>query len=263
MTTRAVAPEPTFSHPPIVEVVCGVVFDATPLNVLHWGVYWDSRREAFPKTTLQPAIIEGVGFSLGAPPMRAWLESSDSSIVLQLQHDRFYFNWRAVGDAPDRSAYPRFRDRPERSGLRTRAVKEYRELQAFCAKRFDVPLNVRRVELSKIDVLVRGKDWSDMADLIDVVPITGTFEKIHRSDEREVSLRFVEHIDGQTVIVHISTVGSPTSGIRIESRALAPVDGDGALENAFDEANRVLNKIFFTLVPASAHHRFQREVAGA
>jgi uncharacterized protein (TIGR04255 family) len=262
LTTPEADEQPSFSHPPIVEVVCGFVFDATPLNVLHWGVYWDARRGDFPKTTLQPAIIEGVGFSLGAPPMRAWLESPDSAIVLQLQHDRFYFNWRAVGESPDRSAYPRFRDRPGRPGLRTRAVEEYRELQKFTAKRFDVPLNVRRIELSKIDVLVRGTDWNDMVDLISVVPITGTFEKIHRSDEREVSLRFVEHIDGQTVVVHLSTVGAPTTGVRIESRAIAPVENDASLERAFEHANEALNEIFFTLVP-SAHHRFQGEVSGA
>lgn len=261
---------PTLLKPPIGEVACGVVFDPTAIGVLEWGIYWDTRKKDFPRTSLHPVITEGLTFSLGAVgPMRVWLESEDSSRLIQLQHDRFFFNWRTVSGKTDRSSYPHFRDRPPRPGICSQAIAEFETLRGFCADRFGESLKLRKIELVKIDVLTRGVDWEDMTDLVKLMPITGTFAAIHRSNEREVALRFVENILGQTVVVQINTVGaasgfqlsvgtegSQTSAVRIESRAIAPFVEGSDLRSVFAETNAALNKIFFTLIPKTELHRF-------
>ncbi|MEZ4442922.1 MAG: hypothetical protein R3B72_27755 [Polyangiaceae bacterium] len=76
--------------------MCGVHFDALELDGMVLGVYWDRRRDEFPTRHLQPAFSEGPGFVLGSPPLRAVLVGSDKVHVLQLQHDRFFMNWRAI-----------------------------------------------------------------------------------------------------------------------------------------------------------------------
>ncbi|MFO0640993.1 MAG: hypothetical protein U0183_17355 [Polyangiaceae bacterium] len=253
---------PTLTHPPIIEVVCGFVYDATPLNVLHWGVYWDARKVDFPETALHPAIIEGLSFPLTHPPMRAWLQARSGDRLLQLQHDRFFYNWRATGQ--DRSDYPRFRDRPGKPGLQSDAIAEFRKFEHFCASRFDTELKLQRIELTKIDVLVRDGDWANMSELAEILPATAAFKSIQRSDEREVSLRFVEHVNGHAVVVDVNTMRSPpTSAIateaRLECRAIVPATPGVEVESMFAEANLVLNTVFFDLMSPTQVHRFSGE----
>jgi uncharacterized protein (TIGR04255 family) len=243
---------PTLERPPVVEVVCGVVFEPLPLDGIVLGVYWDERQLDFPERHLQPAFADGPEFILGNPPLRAVMTSSDTVRVLQIQHDRFYMNWRAVGEA-----YPRF---STPAGLLKQALTEFGRLGAFCEKRRLPQPKPLRIELTKIDLIERQKHWEGVDDLARVVPITGTFRHADHAKGREFGLRFVEHDDGGHLIVAVNSVvdqpGGEVRAARIETRAIRQLAAGSDLETTFTQANAVVNRAFFKLMAPEELRRF-------
>ncbi|ARL86694.1 hypothetical protein BOC57_11285 [Burkholderia pseudomallei] len=109
-----------FDRPPVYEVACGVTFSGTsPVTTAHVGAYWQQVREAFPIVEDAAPIqnvIEHTGsgggtvpffeFFSSLPPLRrAWLFSQDRRNLIQLQQDRFLFNWKRSSDG---DAYPSY-----------------------------------------------------------------------------------------------------------------------------------------------------------
>jgi hypothetical protein len=246
---------PVLCKPPIVEVVCGVHFDALELDGMVLGVYWDGRKDEFPTGQLQPAFSEGSGFVLGSPPLRAVLVGSDKVHVLQLQHDRFFMNWRAMG-----AAYPRFSNGEGGPGLMTKALNEFKHFSDFCEQRFGRRPTPTRIELAKIDKLIRGKHWRDLDDLTAVLSLAGTFGDPGHHGTREFALRFVEHVQRTDLIVAVNSItekpGEPLNAVRIETRAVTPVT-DGDLQPAFRLGNATVNSAFFKLISDTT--RFEPE----
>ncbi|RQR29099.1 TIGR04255 family protein [Burkholderia sp. Bp9143] len=118
---EAVSPSPEgsvrapvkFVRPPVFEVACGIHFSSErPLVTAHIGAYWERVRDAYPKAEdaapLQSVVEQpGLGamsvfeFSNLPPLRRAWLFSADRRNLIQLQQDRFIFNWKreSAGDS--------------------------------------------------------------------------------------------------------------------------------------------------------------------
>jgi uncharacterized protein (TIGR04255 family) len=111
-----------FGRPPVMEVVCGIAF-ALPqqqLKSAHIGLYWSRVRDEFPRTddaAPLAMIVEGQGVPESTdynlqlehvllPPMRrAWLINADGTHLIQLQDDRFLFNWKQVQES---NTYPSY-----------------------------------------------------------------------------------------------------------------------------------------------------------
>jgi uncharacterized protein (TIGR04255 family) len=242
---------PRLARPPIAEVVCGVMFTPIPeLDPLVLGIYWNERKQDFPKRALLPAISDKLSFTVGAIPMRVILTSDDDQFVIQLQHDRFVMNWRAKN-----SAYPHF---SRTGGLYERALAEFQRFCGFVVGQTGLTPVPQRVELAKIDLLQRGIAWSDFDDLNSLMAVTGVFSNIRGLECPEVNLRFVEKSDEDITQVHVATLmqdETPT-GVRIEARRIASPKID--IPTAFRDANDVLNGIFFRLIPSAAE-RFGRK----
>ena len=113
----------TFGRPPVNEVYLSVQFTDDVLDET-WALteFWPRIRDDFPQIERQSAIVRieerfevppvpsmpSFPFQVGtgAPPQRYWFVSQNSTRLVQVQSDRFLFNWRRV--RPD-DAYPRFR----------------------------------------------------------------------------------------------------------------------------------------------------------
>lgn len=92
------------------------MFEPIPgLTIGHFGLFWQRIRSEFPFCTSQPAIpnvIEALGppqllsveLIQGAPPQRSLYQSAKTGELVQLQADRFSFNWMLTPGA----AYPRY-----------------------------------------------------------------------------------------------------------------------------------------------------------
>jgi uncharacterized protein (TIGR04255 family) len=113
-------PLPTFSKPPLTEVVLSLQFASLGnLKGLHLGLFWKKFRKEYPDVSeMHPiqTVFEKFGvpqsapaFQLEAfmtPPMpRYWFEKKGTPDLLQIQHDRLVHNWRIADGSSD---YPRY-----------------------------------------------------------------------------------------------------------------------------------------------------------
>ena len=102
---------PKFDNPPVVETVLGVQFPELPdFRCTHFGLYWDRIKERYAKPVdkgrLKPAaeafprklvLLEPpVRLMHGGTPERVWYIAEDDARLIQLQPDRFIFNWREM-----------------------------------------------------------------------------------------------------------------------------------------------------------------------
>lgn len=99
----------TFDDPPLNEVALGRTFLPRPdFLVPHFGAFWQLVRNEFPDVAHAPPIFgpndPQPDFSDVILP-RVWLMSADSTALLQLQQNRFHYNWRKTSEKPE---YVRF-----------------------------------------------------------------------------------------------------------------------------------------------------------
>ena len=244
------------NNPPIVEVVCGFVFDElVALDPLLVGQFWSRKRGAYPKREVRPPVRTQPGFAIleGVGPVRSWLVSAGDEFVIQIQPDRFYFNWRRKGDA-----YPRFGTHEGRDGVLARASSEFAEFVAYCQEELKQAPVVRSVELAKID-LVR---YSSDEELGQLVPSLTAFRTWTKSGSPEINIQIAERSDETDLLVLISNaVVTPdlSSAVRVETRASRALTG-GEPEKVFGQMNLVLNATFERVFSEAAMKRF-REVS--
>lgn len=235
--------------------MCGFVFDPLPgIDVLDLGVYWERVKAGYPKKQLHPALFDGSFLQLGVPSLRAWFISEDEERLLQVQPDRFYMNWRARD-----GEYPRFSDTPERGGncLKRFALDEFERFSNFASERAGgARVVLRRVELTKRDRLVRGRHWSDFADLCQLMKVARVFEDIKATDPGQLQLRLVESEDDYDTVV---TVRMERDAVSIEARMAMEYREELSPGDLLDKANHRLNEVFFGLLNSVLLQRFQGE----
>lgn len=109
---------PDFDRPPVTEVAIGVQFRALELGTPHLSLLWPIFYKEFPKLEEKPLLeptVERFGVPakpatpkiklLQRPPAtRLWFVSDKGDELVQVQPDRFNFNWREV----EGGVYPRY-----------------------------------------------------------------------------------------------------------------------------------------------------------
>lgn len=113
-------PRPDFGNPPVTEVVLSLQFEPlADYTILHHGLLWDRFREQYPVTAFKPPlppVIESFGttgqnhtftFKIGENPEvpRCWFENKKGTELIQIQPDRFIFNWKS---GESHAPYPRY-----------------------------------------------------------------------------------------------------------------------------------------------------------
>lgn len=99
-------PRPEFNNPPVNEVVLSLQFEPiVGFDTAHIGLLWQKYRRAYPKTTTKGQInpvIEGfekprqqtLSFKVVPDVPRCWFENKAGTELIQVQQDRFLFNWK-------------------------------------------------------------------------------------------------------------------------------------------------------------------------
>ncbi len=99
----------TFDAPPLSEVVIGRRFLRRPDFLLpYFGAYWETIRAKFPRVSHAAPLIDAAtqdGDVLLLP--RVWFHSSDETRLIQLQQDRFHYNWKQTRDNNEYVRFPR------------------------------------------------------------------------------------------------------------------------------------------------------------
>ena len=241
------------SRPPILEVVCGVLFEALPdLDPVRVGLFWAEHRERYAKHELHPPIRDGAGFELlqGIGPVRSWLLSPGEEYVLQLQPDRLYFNWRRRGDA-----YPRFNTYGDNPGVLDRMLAELDRVSAF-VKAQGVALVPHTIELAKIDHIA----FNGFDEMVALVPAFKGLQDLSRSAFPELSVVLKETVEGAVVRTALSTFVSPelVPALKCDIFAREPLAPGRNVRDAMRRINDVLNGSFERLVSEEALRKFGR-----
>ncbi len=137
--TRTTSSGPKFDNPPVVETALGIQFVELPgFSTTHFGLFHEEIRDRYAVAVDQPRldpIIETFPKAVRTPhfnirtalrPERVWFKDSpDGSRLVQLQPDRFGFNWRK---ADEEAQYPSY------SVNSQLCVDEFRVFTAFCER---------------------------------------------------------------------------------------------------------------------------------
>lgn len=165
---------PDFKSPPLVEVALAVQFEPLEtMRVVDLGLLWNQFRERYPRCEEQPPLNPMVekgtwkptpphGLQIevtSTPPLpRLWLLDASDSGLVQIQPDRFAYNWRAR----DR-AYPRF------STVRDSFIREFTVFRAYVEEHLSSPLLPTLCEVAYIDLIPRGDVWQRPGQLDSIV----------------------------------------------------------------------------------------------
>lgn len=165
---------PNYSKPPVREVAVSVQFGSIPgFGAPHIGLYWNTIRGDFPKYEEQPPIphileetsdvpvSQPVQIQLTNMPgmPRIWFITSSGNQVVQVQTDRFVFNWRKVNDSDEYPRYP--------------VVKKgfLQRWDQFCSfledQKIDRP-QIDQLELTYVNGISQGEAWTTTSDLQDL-----------------------------------------------------------------------------------------------
>lgn len=165
---------PEFERPPIVESAFAIDFAPLPgWQIPFFGLYWQTIRDRYPKLDAHPAIppqIEDLDeqmpskvFSLGvlsAPSLRCWFYNESETQLIQIQNDRFIFNWkRGLSDEP----YPHYRS------IRATIREEWIGFVEFVARNGLGPIQTRQCEITYINHIEKGSDWRDYSEFGNVI----------------------------------------------------------------------------------------------
>lgn len=227
------------------------------MDPVHFGAYWAQRKNDFPKHQLKDAVIEepGPGIFVGPPPLRAWLINDDDTRLIQLQHDRLFVNWRRQRDS---DAYPHFQNAREGEPLLPYALREWTAFVAFCRTEHLEP-EVRELELTKVDLLVEGRDWKGDDDLAALVPAISALMPASAGARRELAWRYTDTQEsGAKLAVSAATGKHLTTSsrvLRIETRVRA-LASSAEHESTFRQLDEIVDRAFFDLIPRDQLTRF-------
>jgi uncharacterized protein (TIGR04255 family) len=145
----------TFTDPPLNEVSIGRTFLPRPdFLVPHFGAFWERIRSEFPKVDhAAPILTQGEdAIDLGQYMLpRVWFLSDDSARLLQLQQNRFHYNWRQT---PDLATYVRF------PAIQQVAIRLWDEFSTYVEKETAQPLVPLVNELTYTNLIDAEEDES-------------------------------------------------------------------------------------------------------
>lgn len=117
MTLSTLQSLPEYEKPPVVEVVCGILFE--PIDTLlvpYFGLLWEKFKAEYSNCQEVAPLIPTIEYfdeqTVGefkisdVPPLpRIWFIHVNGNGIIQVQRDRFLYNWRRMRPEDE---YPRY-----------------------------------------------------------------------------------------------------------------------------------------------------------
>ena len=169
---------PSFVRPPLVEQAIVAVFEAIPgFTIVDYGVFWSEIQKEFPLVSstdpapehtelFDPIRLPDSGLQLlhTLPLPRAMFRDKEGGELIQLQPDRFGFNWSKV----DGGHYPRSEQ------VMGRFNELFARFHAFIERRGIGPLRLKQCELTNLNIIRVsdfGHGYEDMTKALRVDPL--------------------------------------------------------------------------------------------
>ncbi len=166
---------PRFTTPPVIELAFGIQFDSLPgFRTVHYGTWRERIRQRFPIVQDQPPLDElaeifdgqqrKVTLNLveGFPLPRVWYISESNTELVQLQPNRFAYNWRKRESA---QSYPSY------ATLKVKFTKELQEFVKFVESERLGVFKPNLCELTYINHIVSGDGWNTLGEVDKVLTL--------------------------------------------------------------------------------------------
>ena len=253
-------PQPTikYENPPINEIVCGVRFD--PIKLLqsgHFGILWQKFRPDFPKTEdhdlINPISREDLGDMNKLPLPRVWFIHRNENELVQVQRNRFLYNWREREEGDEYPGYEK---------VINNFVRYLSLFQEFLGEENLENLVTKEYELTYIDLIPQGQGWENLNDLEEVFP---NLLSLTRQGILSTNVRV---INWQTILDLPNGLGQLSIAIRsgqrktnnqpllhIETKALGKGQSE-TMQAWFDAAHTNITELFLNLVSNEIQNKF-------
>lgn len=260
---------PEYADPPVTEVAFGVLFrPGSGILVPHIGAFWAAVKDDFPKVEeaapLLP-VVETFGDQPGTvdlgvdlPLPRSWLVSADERALIQLQKDRFHYNWRKREDA---DVYPRY------PTIAKQFESYYSRYCSLVAAMNDVRPTPLQYELSYINTIqlppstglhlavqsvLRDFEWGGQERSFLPAADNFTWELTFRLPDEMGRLHCVARTG------RLRANGQPVLSLELTARGMAQADEDDSLKTWFEVAHEWVVRGFTDLTTADAQKTWGR-----
>ncbi len=153
---------PSYKKPPLAEVVFGIVFkNIGQFKAPHSGLFWQKIRDKYPTCEQAPPLVmESETFDLASLLPRLWFVNRRDNELIQLQKDRFLYNWRKKQED---DPYPRYE-------IVVRAFKENLHIfREFLEEEGLGSLSLTACELTYVNHILKGQGWESLNNIQDVL----------------------------------------------------------------------------------------------
>lgn len=170
------SPRPNFNDPPVVEVVLSVQFEPLPLlGIPQFGILWKRYKKEFRNTEDKPPLptviesfeapkLQPVKYQIISepPPPRCWFKNDAGTELIQIQRDRFVFNWRKTdADEP----YPRYEH------VRAKFETHFKTFETFLRGHHIGKVLPNQCEVTYVNHLLPGHGWKRLGQLKDIFSV--------------------------------------------------------------------------------------------
>lgn len=266
-------PLPSFKKPPVAEVAIAAQFgQIRGLTGPVMGLLWQRFREAFPKLEVHPALdprFEQFGRDPEkkltvtletVPTPRVWFIGSNEGHLVQIQQDRFVFNWRRIQGQD----YPRYEQ------VKALFETNFGLFREFLVNEQLGEARLNQWELTYVNHIPAGDGWRRHGDLHSVVPLVApTAEAGFLPEPEDIALRVRYRItEGEEaasrLYVEANPAFDPTSGKPLIWLTLTArgglVQGSGdSLGSRLDVGREWIVRGFADVTSSTMHRHWERE----
>jgi uncharacterized protein (TIGR04255 family) len=152
---------PDYKNPPVSEVVCGISFETIEkFRGQHLGLFWQKVRNEFPLCEHAPRLeFNPQQLDLSNYLPRMWFINEEQNMLIQLQDNKFFLNWRRM---QQEEAYPRY----------NRIIKAFKAnlgiFQKFLEEEKLGLVNLKKCELTYINHIPKTEGWDSLGDINEV-----------------------------------------------------------------------------------------------
>lgn len=167
---------PIFKSPPVTEMVLGVQFNDVPeFNPIRLGGWWQTVKNDFPnlqqherlpkrivpKDLNQPAKLT-LTLSNRPQNLRCWFLNESGTQLIQIQDDRFIYNWRKQNDT---DGYPRYEN------IKARFKELFLSFCAYSQKNKFGEIIPNACEVVYVNRISQNELWKSHSDISKVIGV--------------------------------------------------------------------------------------------
>lgn len=268
---------PKFSNPPLIERAISVVFEPIAgFSIGDYGLFWSKVLEEFPTSeAMDPAPVEIEKFEGFVPARinvqlvsantlpRAAFRNADAGELVQLQSDRFGFNWIKTSES---HRYP------HSEATLDRFFQLFEKFSLYLEERRLGPTNIVQCELTNVNIVPVsdvGASFADMATVLKLAPLEYDCTNVRLENQLVGSKHLMIGSDG-IPIGRVHTIGQPSLRVpsneevyRLDIAARGAPMGEGVegVRLFFDAAVSAVNAVFLAST-TKAGRRFWGEFDG-